>query len=57
VITTTASRADGLTAPNQVAAILVRSTIKSLSQFDAPFAYCAPPDGSPFTASPIVLRV
>jgi hypothetical protein len=56
-LTTTASRADGLTAPNHRAAILGHSPTTMLFAFHPTFAYCTPPDGSTFTASPRVLRI
>jgi hypothetical protein len=56
-VTTTATRADGIAAPALVATAPVFKAVGGHETFDAPTDYRSPPDSTPRTASPLVLRV
>jgi len=55
--TTTATRADSVPGSGLLAAVPVHDTISNLAAADAVFDYRTPPDSTPPTASPLVLRV
>ena len=55
--TTTATRADSVSAPSLLVAVPVHASISNLTDSDASFDYRTPPGSTPSTASPLVLRV
>jgi hypothetical protein len=57
IVTTSASRADGLVTPSQLAAVPVHNTARTFADLDATFDYRTPPDSSSFAAPTLVLRV
>ena len=55
--TTTATRADTVPGPSLLFAVPVHDSISKLTDSDAVFDYRTPPNSTPPTASPLVLRV